>query len=121
VGLHTRRCQRLLLVAVVSALASPVSAQFQQQGSKLIGTGGGGFAVALSADGNTAIIGEPNDNNCAGAVWVYTRTGGVWTQQGGKLVVPDPVGCFGVSVAISADGNTAIVGAPNDSGGAGAA
>ena len=38
-GLHTRRCQRLLLVAVVSALASPVSAQFQQQGSKLIGSG----------------------------------------------------------------------------------
>jgi hypothetical protein len=58
------------------------------QGSKLVGLGGAGnqgFAVALSADGNTAIVGGPNDDS-TGAVWVFTRSNGVWSPQGGKLV-----------------------------------
>jgi hypothetical protein len=92
-----------------------------QQGSKLVGTGavggtGQGISVALSADGNTAIVGGPADNFSAGAVWVYTRSGGVWTQQGSKLVGTGGVGGFvqqGFSVALAADGNTAIVGGPS--------
>src|SRR5947199_410827 len=105
------------------------------------------FSVALSADGNTAIVGGPYDNSNTGAVWVYTRSGGVWTQQGSKLagtgsVAPPGLGTAwvftrsngvwtqqgsklvgtgavrnglqGQSVALSADGNTAIVGGPSD-------
>jgi hypothetical protein len=41
--------------------------------------------VAVSADGKTAIIGAPGDNNGVGATWVYTRSGSTWTQQA-KLV-----------------------------------
>jgi hypothetical protein len=96
-------------------------AQFTQQGPKLVGTGavGGarqGWSVALSGDGNTAIVGGPIDNVSTGAAWVYTRTNGVWTQQGPKLVATDAVGHAeqGWSVALSGDGNTAIVGGPND-------
>ena len=92
-----------------------------QQGNKLVGTGAVGSArqgmsVALSADGNTAIVGGWADNSNAGAVWVFTRRGGVWTQQGKKLVGTDAVGSAhqGMSVALSADGNTAIVGGPSD-------
>jgi hypothetical protein len=88
-----------------------------QQGSKLVGTGAVGNArqgvsVALSGDGNTAIVGRVADNEGAGAVWVYTRSGGVWTQQGSKLVGTGAVGNArqGGSVALSCDGNTAIVG-----------
>jgi hypothetical protein len=99
-----------------------------QQGQKLVGTGAVGRAeqgnsVVLSADGNTAIIGGPNDNLFAGAAWVFTRTGGIWTQQGQKLVGSDAVGPAqqGYSVALSADGNTAIIGAPGDNNGSGAA
>jgi hypothetical protein len=99
-----------------------------QQGSKLVGTGavGGpqqGRAVALSADGNTAIVGGPFDNSQAGAAWVFTRSGGVWTQQGTKLVGTGAVGSAhqGTSVALSADGNTAIVGGYTDNGSLGAA
>jgi hypothetical protein len=91
-------------------------AQFTQQGPKLVGPGVVGNAeqgqsVALSSDGNTAIVGGPDDNNSTGAVWVYTRSGGVWTQQGNKLVGTGAVGQSeqGISVALSADGNTAIV------------
>ena len=66
------------------------AAAWSQQGPKLTGggeTGEGGFgtSVALSADGNTALIGAPGDNNGMGAAWVFTRSGSTWTQQGGKL------------------------------------
>ena len=94
---------------------------WSQQGNKLVGTGavgnaGQGASVALSADGNTAIVGGPDDNSSTGAAWVFTRSGGVWTQQGNKLVGTDAMGNArqGYSVALSADGNTAIVGGPAD-------
>jgi hypothetical protein len=97
-----------------------------QQGNKLIGTtseyGGGlwsqGASVAMSADGNTAIVGGPSDNRTTGAAWVFTRSGGIWMQQGNKLVgagtaragePPLPPG-QGMAVALSGDGNTAVVG-----------
>jgi hypothetical protein len=45
-----------------------------------------GTSVAISGDGNTAIVGGIYDNSNAGAAWVYTRSGGVWSQQGSELV-----------------------------------
>jgi len=93
-----------------------------QQGPKLVGTGEAGTAhqgtsVALSADGNTAIIGGPHDNGGTGAAWIWIRTGGTWSQQGPKLVGSGVEGFSlqGVSVALSADGNTAIIGGYADS------
>jgi hypothetical protein len=76
----------------------------------------------VSADGNTAIVGGPDDNEVAGATWVFARSGGVWTQQGDKLVgsVFGNAG-QGASVALSGDANTAIVGGPLDNGSIGAA
>jgi hypothetical protein len=117
------------LIGVLVLVANPVgAAQFTQQGSKLVGTGAVGNAyqgasVAISADGNTAIVAGLWDNHNAGAVWVYTRSGGVWSQQGNKLVGTGAVGAAyqGASVAISADGNTALVGGPSDNNNAGAA
>ena len=90
-----------------------------QQGTNLVGSGGGGYqgqSVSISADGNTAIVGGPSHNNGAGAVWVWTRSGGVWTQQGDKLVGSGAGGnaAQGQSVSISADGNTVIVGGSSD-------
>jgi hypothetical protein len=94
---------------------------WMQQGKKLVGAGAvgnarQGMSVALSADGNTAIVGGWSDNSKTGAAWVFTRNGGVWTQQGKKLVGTDAVGRArqGISVALSADGNTAILGGPED-------
>src|SRR5450755_917724 len=99
-----------------------------QQGGELFGTGAVGDAmqgssVALSGDGNTAIIGGVEDNTGAGAAWVYTRSNGVWTQQGGKLVGTGAVGAAEQcnSVSLSADGNTAIVGGYQDNSFTGAA
>jgi hypothetical protein len=85
----------------------------QQQ---LVGTGDSP-SVALSADGNTAIVGLPNDNGGIGAAWVFTQSNGVWTQQQ-KLVGSGAIGnaAQGTSMALSADGSTAIVGGPLDNG-----
>jgi hypothetical protein len=81
------------------------------------------YSVALSADGNTAIVGGRDDNVAAGAAWVFTRSGGVWSQQGSKLVGTGASGVAlqGQSVALSADGNTALVGGYNDNSSVGAA
>ncbi len=74
-----------------------------------------GGSVALSADGNTALIGEPSATSMPGIAWVFTREGSTWKAQaplsgeanaGGE-------GRFGKSVALSADGNTALVGDPS--------
>ena len=98
------------------------------RGGKLVGTGSigsaqQGFSVGLSRDGNIAVVGGFQDNALVGAAWVFTRTGGVWGQQGNKLVGTGPVGAAlqGASVAMSADGKTAIVGGKTDNIGVGAA
>src|SRR5262249_11302146 len=103
-------------------------ALWSQQGSKLVGTGAVGSAVqgasvALSGDGNSVIVGGDGDSSNAGAAWVFTRSSGVWSQQGSKLVGTGAVGAAlqGVSVTLSGDGNTAIVGGYGDNSSAGAA
>jgi hypothetical protein len=121
-----------VLVGAVVGIAAQALAQFTQQGPKLVGTlpvgsPEQGYSVALSADGDTAIVGGPSDNSQIGAAWVYTRSDGVWTQHGNKLVGSDAVGTAqrnaeqGWSVALSADGNTAVAGGPFDNNGIGAA
>jgi hypothetical protein len=116
------------VTAVAGLLATPVLAQFTQQGPKLVGTGNvfgiaeQGVSVSISGDGNTAIVGGMADIPAGilgeGAAWVFTRSGGVWSQQGNKLVGTGAVGPAGQgqSVAISSEGNTAIVGGPSDDG-----
>jgi hypothetical protein len=96
--------------------------------AKLTGTGSAGFSrlgssVALSDDGNTALVGGQGDNDNVGAAWVFTWNGLVWAQQGNKIVAQGTTGLanVGYSDAISADGNTAIVGGPGDNGNVGAA
>src|SRR5210317_1421409 len=83
-----------------------------------------GFSVAISGDGNTAIVGayvedgtSPSYTFNAGAAYIFTRTSGSW-DTGTKIVASDREyrDLFGYSVAISGDGNTAIVGAIDEDG-----
>jgi hypothetical protein len=118
----------IFLFLAASIIPNLLFGQFTQQGPKLIGTGAvgnsdQGCSVAISSDGNTAIVGGWVDNDGTGAIWVFTRSSGVWTQQGPKLVGTGAVGSLvyqGGSVSISSDGNTAIEGGSQDNGGAGA-
>src|SRR5262249_41913095 len=69
-----------------------------------------GESAAIPADGNTALVGGPSSRNEKGEAWVFTRSGGVWTQ--GPSLVPDDQsgeGLLGWNVALSADGTTALV------------
>lgn len=82
-----------------------------------------GSSVSVSADGNTALIGSPYDDfpqTDRGSAYVFTRSGTTWTQQ---FKVPAADGAtgdlFGFSVSLSANGNTAAVGAANKSSGRG--
>lgn len=86
-----------------------------------------GTAVAVSADGTTMAIGAPGEGSAArvvngdqsnddaddsGAVYVYVRKGNAWAQQAFvKASNADSLDQFGTSVALSADGNTLVVGA----------
>ncbi len=93
------------------------SQQAELHGAGEAGRGEFGSGVALSAEGNTALVGGSKDDGGAGAAWVFTRSGSTWTQQGEKLTGgSEELGeaFFGTSVALSAEGSTALVGAPND-------
>ena len=78
-----------------------------------------GWSVSLSADGNTALIGTPFEDTspttAQGAAYVFTRSGSTWTEQA-KLLASDLAtgDNFGYSVSLSADGNTALIGASGE-------
>jgi hypothetical protein len=80
-----------------------------------------GSSVAISANGNTIIVGGPGDFMNEGASWVFVRSGGVWSQQGPKLYAESSTSpiLVGRSVAISGDGNTAMVSSPGADGSVG--
>jgi thrombospondin type 3 repeat protein/FG-GAP repeat protein len=75
-----------------------------------------GESVALSADGNTAIVGardETPTQSHAGAAYVFARTGTTWTQIARLVSTQEESEIeFGFAVAMSGDGNTAVVGVP---------
>jgi hypothetical protein len=92
-----------------------------------------GFAVSLSADGNTMAVsavyedsaakgihGNQSDNSMAqsGAVYVFTRTGNGWAQQAyikaSNTGEKEDGDTFGYTVSLSGDGNTLAVGAPSE-------
>ena len=98
-----------------------------------------GTAVALSADGNTLVASAPGEasaatgiggtqaydcsaspaTNCAlnsGAVYVFTRTAGVWSDTPTYIKASNtrPGMLFGSAVALSADGNTLVIGAADE-------
>ncbi|RZJ25020.1 MAG: hypothetical protein EOO54_07630 [Haliea sp.] len=93
-------------------------------------TGGGdgfGIGLALSADGNTLAVGAFGEGSNAtgvggnqadntvgdsGAVYVFTRSAGAWSQQAYiKASNTEADDRFGTSVALSSDGSTLAVGA----------
>lgn len=87
-----------------------------------------GISVALNADGTTLAAGAwlesgdgsgPGDNSApdAGAAYVFTRAGAVWSQEAYvKPVTVDAGDNFGLAVSLSADGDTFAAGAYHESG-----
>ena len=71
-----------------------------------------GASVSLSADGSTALVGAYAKSSNTGAAYIFTRSGSTWSQQQ-KLTASDAAvsDFFGISVSLSSDGSTALVGA----------
>ncbi|HSR96880.1 MAG TPA: DUF4215 domain-containing protein [Kofleriaceae bacterium] len=71
-----------------------------------------GYSVALSRDGSTLAAGARGVNAFAGAVTVFVRDAGIWTQQA-QIAASNAAAkdLFGGSVALSSDGNSLAVGA----------
>jgi FG-GAP repeat len=99
------------------------------RGDPLVGVG-----MAMSADGNTLVVSSPHEDGGAtgvngnqkdesawdaGAVYVFVRSGGRWTQQAYvKASNAQTSDRFGISLALSGDGNTLAVGATLEDSGA---
>src|SRR5688572_4970430 len=91
-----------------------------------------GWSLALSGDGTTIAVGaitedsgaagingnqRDNGSPSAGAVYVFRRTGGVWSQQAYvKPSNPDAGDMFGYSVSLSADGSVLAAGSFDEDG-----
>ena len=86
----------------------------QQQLTASDGAAGDYFGQSVALSGETVVVGawgaDIGGSSSVGAAYVFTRSGGVWTQQK-KLTAADGAASdyFGRSVAIS--GDTALVGA----------
>ncbi|EYF00960.1 hypothetical protein [Chondromyces apiculatus] len=71
------------------------------------------FGYSVARDGTTAAVGAPGDTAAglaAGAVYVLTQSGGIWTQAQQLLPDTGTSEAFGTSVALRAD--RLVVGAP---------
>ncbi len=82
------------------------------------------FGTSVAIDGDTIIVGAPQHqvgpNTDQGAAYVFSGSGGSWTQQAELIASTGAAGdWFGASVAVS--GDTVLVGATQPSSGAGAA
>jgi uncharacterized repeat protein (TIGR02543 family) len=74
------------------------------------------FGRSVAVSGDTAVIGaywDDDGGNESGSAYVFSRNGGVWSQQA-KLTASDPAAndFFGYAVAVS--GDTAVIGAHLD-------
>ena len=93
------------------------SGYIQGYGGNYFGTG-----LSISADGNTVSIGARGERNGtyggSGACYIFVRNGSSWSQQirlSPTLISGLPNGSyFGKSTALSSDGNTLVVSAPQN-------
>ncbi len=85
---------------------------FQQKLSANPLTSNESFGQNLALNGNTLVVGAPGADSYQGAAYVFVRTNTTWNLQQ-RLTVAD--GAFGdfFGTAVTVDGNTLVVGAPN--------
>jgi predicted amidohydrolase len=74
------------------------------------------FGQSVALDHDTALIGSPGNKangNLSGSAYIFTRSGGVWTEQF-ELLPSDGHTWQEFGQAVALDGDTAVVGAPGD-------
>jgi hypothetical protein len=74
------------------------------------------FGYAVTIEGETLLVGDPANglyDTRVGAVYVFTRSAGYWTQQQ-LLEASDQQRSHGFGTSLVLDADTAIIGAPGD-------
>ncbi|HTU75859.1 MAG TPA: hypothetical protein VMG38_20275 [Trebonia sp.] len=73
-----------------------------------------GLSVAVSGSGTTLAAGAPGTGTFQGGAFVFTESGGTWTQAS-QLLPPAPIGdsldMTGLSISMSSDGSVIGIGA----------
>ncbi len=91
-----------------------------QRGASFLGSVEGGQlgkSVALSDDGNTLAISEPNYNTngfMSGRVSVYNWNGTTWNLKGSVINGTMPFDCAGTNICICGDGENLLLGVTGD-------
>jgi hypothetical protein len=91
------------------------STNWTQVGADINGVGAlseFGYSIAISADGNSVVVGAPNSNTGTGTVRVYSVASGSWVQVGADINGKAKGDSSGLSLAMSADGDTIAIGSP---------
>ena len=85
----------------------------QQKLTASDGATGDRFGSAVAISGETVVIGSREDNSDRGSAYVFTRSGGTWTEQQ-KLEASDGSSNDTFGVAADIDGDYIVVGANGD-------
>ena len=74
-----------------------------------------GYAIGISGNGDTLAVAEYDADRGKGALYVLTRSGGVWSHQARIQAENAEIqDSLGYSVAVSEDGNTIASGAADE-------
>ncbi len=121
-GLGSSRVGPRSARVIPAGLEGAIHAKFGAGPTRLASSGSDhpqfGLSVALSADGTTALVSAYGVANGKGAVYIYHVSGAdSWASSSTPVATLTHQGAsvprlFGISVALSADGTTAFVGAP---------
>jgi hypothetical protein len=88
------------------------------------GAAGDMFGMSVSLSGTTALVGAEGHkvgaNTDQGAAYVFTESGGTWSQQA-ELTACAGAGCYNFGTSVSLSGTTALIGAPGSNADQGAA
>ena len=116
--------------AVVGAYGASTAYVYYRSGTTwslqatLTGTSGTHFGWSAAIDGDTVVVGAPEEDTTAsnsGAIYVYTRSGTTWSLQGSMIKASDASGSSHLGYSVDIDGDNIIAGAYKDNASFGAA
>lgn len=102
-------------INVAAPYSNPTTISLSENGNVLAVSAIGEDSKATGIDGDQ----WDNSSSSSGAVYLFTRSGTTWSQQ--AYIKASNTGAddmFGASLSLSGDGNTLVVGAPYEDGGA---
>jgi len=105
----------VFLGCTVASAATPPSSPLAWTEQKVTASNGqphDAFGQSIAIRGTTTLIGAVDVNDWEGAIYVFTQTGGVWTEGQEFMAddgVPGDQATFGTAIMI--DGDTAVIGA----------